>query len=169
MAESADAPDATPDSPPDGSAVAPAADPLLAWGLASAHVALLVVVPVLGLSRVGALGSLLHGVGTGVGLGLYLLLWGLTWATNRRWLAEADFDDPRRTVVAGTKWGAVTGLGFFYGLLAAVASATGDLAFLAILALVGTAFSPLVGALVGGVFAALDVLGVDVARRAVAE
>ncbi|WP_423750976.1 hypothetical protein [Salinirarus marinus] len=169
MADAGDAGAATADATTTDPTAVPASDPLLAWGLASFHVAVLVVVPVAILHRVGALGSLLHGVGTGVGLALYLLLWGVTWATNRRWLTEADFSAPRPTVAAGGKWGAVAGLAFFYGLLVAIASATGDLTFVAIFALLGTAFSPLVGALIGVGFATLDLLVVDAARRVAAE
>ncbi|MFC6989995.1 hypothetical protein ACFQJD_17160 [Haloplanus sp. GCM10025708] len=63
----------------------------------------------------------------------------------------------------------MAGLAFFYGLLVAIASATGDLTFVAIFALLGTAFSPLVGALIGVGFATLDLLVVDAARRVAAE
>ncbi|MFC6989994.1 hypothetical protein ACFQJD_17155 [Haloplanus sp. GCM10025708] len=107
MADAGDAGAATADATTTDPTAVPASDPLLAWGLASFHVAVLVVVPVAILHRVGALGSLLHGVGTGVGLALYLLLWGVTWATNRRWLTEADFSAPGRPsprAGSGARW-----------------------------------------------------------------
>lgn len=141
------------------------ADPLLAWALASFHVVALVVGGVLLLHLVGALGSLLQGVGTALGLGLYLALWTATWRTNARWLREADLTGVRTTVVPGAKWGAVTGVAFFAVVLVVVAVAVGQPVLAAVLLLAGTLVSPVVGAAVGAGFAALDYLLVRAARR----
>lgn len=140
-------------------------DPLLPWALASFHVAALAVGGVLLLHGVGALGSLLRGVGTATGLGLYLALWVATWRTNVRWLREADLARLRTTVVPGAKWGAVTGLTFFYALLLVVAVATGEVIFALVLLFAGTLVSPLVGAVVGTGFALVDFLVLGAARR----
>jgi hypothetical protein len=153
------------DEAPAAPGTAPPPDPLLAWSLSAFHVATLVVAPLLLLHAVGALGSLLQGVRTVTGLGLYLALWGITWRTNRRWLAAADRRDWWGTVVPGAKWGAVTGVAFLFVLLAIVALTLREPIFVAVLALVGTPASALVGAVVGAGFAVLDVLILAAGRQ----
>lgn len=145
--------------------MADAADGLLAWALASFHAATLVTAGVGTLYAVGALGSLLQGVRTEVGLGLYLSLWGITWATNRRWLTDADLRGVRGTCVPGATWGAVAGLAFLAVLLAVVGLTVGEVVLVAALALVGTPVAALVGALVGGGFALVDLALLGVGRR----
>jgi hypothetical protein len=155
MVEGADA-----DEPP-----APtAADPVLAWSLASFHTATLLAAPLLVLYAGGALGSLLQGVHTATGLGLYLALWSLTLWTNRRWLAAVRLDGWGVAVPAAT-WGAVTGVCFLVVLLVAVAVALPDPVFVAVLALVGAPVSAVVGAAIGAGFAVLDLLIVAAGRR----
>ena len=141
------------------------ADPFLRRMLASFHAATPLVAPLALLYAVGALGSLLQGVHTATGLGLYLALWGLTWWTNGRWLAVTRLDGLRETVVPAAKWGAVTGVGFLFALLVAVAVSLPEPAFVAILALVGAPVSALVGAVVGAGFAALDLAIVAAGER----
>ena len=148
-----------------GDGVSSAPDPLLRWVLASFHAAVLLVAPLTLLYAVDALGSLLQGVHTATGLGLYLALWGLTWWTNGRWLAAARLDGLRETTRPAAMWGAVTGVGFLFVLLAAVAVALPDPVFVAVLALVGAPVSALVGAVVGAGFAALDLLIVAAGER----
>ena len=142
-----------------------AADSLLRWALASFHAATLLVAPLALLYAVGALGSLLQGVHTATGLGLYLALWGLTWWTNGRWLAATRFDGLRETAVPAATWGAVTGVGFLFVLLVAVAVSLPEPLFVAVLALVGAPVSALVGAVVVAGFAALDLLIVAAGER----
>lgn len=156
--------DATSDVGSVGGPGAPA-DPLRRWALASFHAATLLVAPLALLYAVGALGSLLRGVHTATGLALYLALWALTWWTNGRWLAATRFDGLRETVVPGATWGAVTGVGFLFALLVAVAVSVLDPAFVAVLALVGTPVAALVGAVVGAGFAAADLLIVAAGER----
>jgi hypothetical protein len=133
-------------------------DPLLAWCLASFHASALVALPVAAAHAIDprAVGDLLGGLGTGVGLGLYLVLWGATWATNRRWLAESDFAAAGRTIRAGAKWGAPAGLAVLAAL--AVVLLVRTTPFLAaVVAVVGGALSILVGGLIGAALAAVDV------------
>jgi len=144
---------------------ATAPDPLLGWALASFHVAALLVAPLVLLCAVDALGSLLQGVHTVTGLGLSLALWGLTWWTNGRWLAATQLDGLRETVRPAATWGAATGVGFLFVLLAVVAANVPAPAFVAVLALVGAPVSALVGAVAGVGFAALDLLVVAAGER----
>jgi len=139
-------------------------DPFLAWMLASFHTTTLLVAPLLGLYAVDALGSLLQGVHTATGLGLYLALWGLTFWTNRRWLAGTRLDG-WGAVVPGATWGAVTGVGFLFVLVAAVGVIVGEPVLVAALALVGAPVAALVGVVVGAGFAVLDLLVVTAGRR----
>ncbi|AUV83515.1 hypothetical protein C2R22_19260 [Salinigranum rubrum] len=73
------------------------ADALSAWAFASFHAALLLVVPLALAHAVApnAVGGLLAGLDTLVGVALYLVLWGSTWWSNRRYLAACEFDDSR--------------------------------------------------------------------------
>jgi len=130
---------------------------LRAWALASFHVATLVAVGVGLLHAGGLVGDLLSGLGTLPGVALYLLLWGLTWRTNRRWLL-AHGPPGRGAVRPALTWGAVTGVGFLLGALVALAVALepADLVVLVIFAGVGAPVAAVVGAAVGGVFALVD-------------
>jgi hypothetical protein len=130
---------------------------LRAWALASFHVATLVTVGVALAHAGGLVGDLLSGLGTLPGVALYLLLWVLTWRTNRRWLL-AHGPPERDAVRPALAWGAVTGVGFLLCVLAALAVVLepADLVVLVIFAGVGTPVAAVVGALVGGVFALVD-------------
>lgn len=141
-------------------------DPLLAWGLASFHAAALLVVPLWLAHLVApvAVGDLLGGLDTRVGLGLYLVLWGTTWYSNRRYLAAGAFETPTRTLKTGATWGAVTGLPLLGGVVLAVFFATNP-AFAALLLVAGGVVAPLVGGVVGVVFAGVDIVLVRVAGR----
>lgn len=156
--------DGTPAPAADADAAA-TSDALLRWTLASFHAAALLVAPLALLYAVDALGSLLQGVHTATGLGLYLALWGLTWWTNGRWLAATRLDGLRETIRPAATWGAVTGVGFLFALLVAVAVALLDPVFVAVLTLVGAPVSALVGALVGAGFAVVDLLIVAAGER----
>lgn len=151
-------------------------DPLLGWCLAAYHTALFTLVPVVGLHWTGALGDLLGGLSTTVGLALYLLLWATTWWTNRRLLATTPFERSawREILTGGAKWGGVTGSCFLLELVVvAVAQVAVDggfgvpdvasvLPLLLFLAL-GVAIAFVVGAVVGVVQAALDLVALGVA------
>jgi hypothetical protein len=156
----ADAADAVSGEAPDPAGTGPS----LAWTLAGFHTTTLLVVPLLLLYAADALGSLLQGVHTATGLGLYLALWGLTWWTNRRWLAGTRLDG-WGAVRPGATWGAATGVGFLFVLVAAVGVALGEPVLVAVLVLVGTPVAALVGGLVGAGFAVLDLLVVAAGRR----
>jgi hypothetical protein len=141
-------------------------DPLLAWGLASFHAAALLVVP-LWLAHVvapAAVGDLLGGLDTRVGLGLFLVLWGSTWWSNRRYLAACAFVDVSKTLTMGAKWGAVTGLPLLGCVVLGVLVATNP-TFAALLLVTGALVAPLVGAVVGVVFAGVDVVLARMAGR----
>lgn len=144
------------------------AHPQLAWSLASFHTALLVTLLLAGLYATGAVGELLGGLDTVVGLGIYGYLWALTWWTNRRWLEDVGLalaelpSEPRVVVGAALRWGAVAGLLFLVGPLVVlvglfvVDGGFGALPFVVLTGLVGALLAAAVGALVGGVFATLD-------------
>jgi hypothetical protein len=138
-----------------------APDPLLVWALASFHAAVLLVVPLWLAHLVApvALGGLLDGLDTLVGVALFLVLWGSTWWSNRRYLATSEFEAPRGTVVAGAKWGAVTGLPLLGCVVLAALVATNPV-FAVLLLVVGSVAAPLVGSVVGAAFAGVD-LAVD--------
>lgn len=143
---------------------------LLVWCLATMHTALLVSLLVGGLYVVGAAGDVLAALGTAAGIASYLYLWMVTGWTNRRWVDSvgpatvARRPDGRRAVGEAVKWGGLTGLLFFAGLLlvgATLIVATagpGALLFVVLGGIVGAVASFAVGAAVGAVFAAMDVL-----------
>jgi hypothetical protein len=133
-------------------------DPLLGWSLASFHAAVVLVVPLTAVHAVApdALGDLLGGLDTSVGVALYLVLWGSTWWSNRRYLAASGFDDARGTVGAGAKWGAVTGLPLLGCVVLAVFVLVNPV-FAAVLLAVGGVVAALVGAVVGATLAGVDV------------
>jgi hypothetical protein len=133
-------------------------DALSAWALATFHAAALLVVP-LTLAHVvapDALGDILAGLDTLVGLALFLVLWGSTWWTNRRYLAACAFADASGTLAVGARWGAVTGLPLL-GCVAVAAFVATNPTFAALVLVAGGLLAPLVGAVVGVGFAALDV------------
>lgn len=121
------------------------------------HVTVLVALGLTLLHVAGALGEALAGLETLVGVLLYGLLWGVTWWTNRRWLATTTGASTWPTLRSGLAWGAVTGVAFLVGLLVTLAVAT-DVPWvtLAVLSFAGVVASAVVGAVVGGAFALLD-------------
>lgn len=136
-------------------------DPLAPWALASFHASLLVLVPLALAHAVApaAVGDVLGGLDTLVGVALYLVLWGSTWWSNRRYLAACEFRDASGTLRAGARWGAVTGLPLLV-CVAVVALVATNPAFAALVLVAGGLLAPLVGAVVGALFAAVDV-GLD--------
>jgi hypothetical protein len=136
----------------------PEEDPLLVWALASFHAALVLVVPLTAAHAVApsGVGGLLAGLDTLVGVALYLVLWGSTWWSNRRYLAASEFDDLRGTLRAGAKWGAVTGLPLFLCVVVAALLVTTPV-FAALLLVVGGLVALLVGGVVGATLAGVDV------------
>lgn len=141
--------------------------PLVAWALGAFHAALLVAVLV-GLGHAAdALGEL-GDLNTAVGLALYLLLWVLSWGVSRRVLAEvppARVAEPggiRRALAWGVLGGAATGAGFLVAIVVVfVAPALllrgGEPLSVVLIALVGLPVAAVVGAVVGALFALLDV------------
>jgi len=158
-------------------------DPLVVWALASFHTATLTALLVGGVYLSGALGDLLGGLDTLVGLGLYLGLWATTWWTTRRAFAAigaAGREGPvSRSVLLGTggKWAGVDGVLFLW-LLVGVATASslsvgsvtveGALYFLAFVG-VASLLAFVVGAVVGLLFAALDLAAFRIAGAVVAD
>jgi hypothetical protein len=136
-------------------------DPLLAWALASFHAAAFLVVPLALAHAIApeAVGDLLGGLDTLVGIALYLVLWGSTWLSNRRYVAATDFADPWGTFRAGARYGAVTGLPLLVCVVLGVAVVVNPV-FAGVLGVAGVVVAPLVGAVTGVVLAGVD-LAVD--------
>lgn len=152
-------------------ATAPATgDALAAWALAAFHAAVLLVVPLTVTHALvpGVVGDLLAGLDTRLGLGLYLVLWGSTWVSNRRYVAACSFTDTTRTLQAGATWGAVTGLPLLGCLVVAAALATNPV-FALLFLVVGGLAALVVGAVLGAVLAGVDVALDRVAAALVAE
>lgn len=133
------------------------------WAFATFHAAALVVALVVVAHVTGPLGDLLGGLDTLVGLALFVVLWATTWWTNRRWLAGVRLRvgerPPTRALVSGgLRWGGANGVLFLWSVfLLAVLPAFGfQVVPLAIIATAGTVLATVVGALLGGLFAALD-------------
>ena len=144
-----------------GSADGRDVDTLLVWALASFHAAAFLVVPLALAHAIApeAVGDLLGGLDTLVGIALYLVLWGSTWLSNRRYVAATDFADPWRTFRAGARYGTVTGLPLLACVVLAVAVVVNPV-FAGVLLVAGVIVAPLVGAVIGSVLAAVD-LAVD--------
>jgi hypothetical protein len=101
------------------------------------------------------------------------VLWLGTLWTNRRWLADVSLLAPDvdgwNVVRRGAVWGAPTGVVFFLGFLAVFVlgeigpntritfdAVVGAVGVIALVAVVGTLFATVVGSLVGGLLAAID-------------
>lgn len=157
----------------DATALAGADDPLVVTTLATFHVGLLVAALVAGLYLVGPLGELLAGLRTSLGLGLYLALWATTWWTNRRWfgtVADPDGDAPASVVVGSAgKWGGVNGVAFFWTVFAVtflpLAVLERDVVPALFVLVVGSLLALGIGAILGALFAALDLVLFGVADR----
>ncbi|WP_135825685.1 hypothetical protein [Halorussus ruber] len=151
-------------------------DPLVVWALASFHTAALVALLVAALYLAGPLGDLLSALDTAVGLTLYLGLWAATWWTNRRAfraIADAGTDSAsvRASVVVGTagKWAGVDGVLFLWMLLFAAVFppstvTIAGVAYYLAFGGVGSLLAFVVGAIVGCLFALLDLALFRVAR-----
>ncbi|WP_435364924.1 hypothetical protein [Haloarchaeobius sp. DYHT-AS-18] len=136
---------------------------LLAWCLGTYHTATLTAAGVTGLHLSGAVGDLLGGLNTVVGFAAFLYLWAVTLWTTTRVLGAVELFGPDRSsaravVAAGAKWGAVTGILFFLGVLLTLAFAfLGEVLVLLLFAGIGGAFALAIGAVVGLAFSLLDV------------
>lgn len=149
-------------------------DRLVAWSLGAFHAATLVGVLVALGHTAGVLGGLLADLNTLAGLALYILLWLLSWRATRAVLSRV----PPATIETGATgeaiaWGAVGGAGtgvvFLIGIvLVAVAPVIlrgGDVLSVGFILLVGGIAAATVGAVVGGLFAVLDIAFFRLAAR----
>ena len=147
---------------------------LVAWALATFHTVAFVLVALLVAFRSGSLTGSLASLNTVVGFAVFLLLWGVTRYTTGRALATS------RSGLAGGKplsrpyrWGALTGWFFLAGLVVAgavaapfvnpqagAAGSAGVVAF----GVIATPFALVLGAIVGMLFAAIDIVLIEVAR-----
>ena len=146
------------------------ADRLATWCLATFNVALLTVVGVLLIHAFADLGPLLAGLDTLTGLALYLALWGLALWTNGRALAgvEPGVEHPplRTTLPRALAWGGATGVAFLWALVALVylpdAPGVGvvvrEAPSLIVILGIASAFAMVVGALIGLVLGAFDLV-----------
>ncbi|MCT9094421.1 hypothetical protein [Haloarchaeobius sp. HME9146] len=136
---------------------------LLAWCLGTYHTATLTAAGVASLHLSGALGDPLGGLNTVVGFAAFLYLWAVTLWTTTRVLGAVELFGPDRSstravVAAGAKWGAVTGLLFFLGVLLTLAFAfLGEMLVLLLFFGIGGAFALAIGTVVGLAFSLLDV------------
>lgn len=147
-------------------------DPLVAFAAGSVHAAL-VMVALLGLLHgSGNLGDALGGLGTLPGAAAYLALWAVAWWTTRRGVAAAveRGGRVRDALVAGLTWGSVAGVTF----LLAVAGVAGlvlaltepaDVLSVVLFVGIGAAIAAVVGSVVGGLLALVDVALLGVAIR----
>ena len=151
------------------------ADRLATWCLATFNVALLTVVGVLAIHAFADLGPLLAGLDTVTGLALYVALWGLALWTNGRALADVvpgrERPPLRILLPRALAWGGVTGTCFLWTIVALVylPDAPGlnvvvrEGPSLLVVLGIASAFAALVGALIGLVLGALDLVLLDVA------
>jgi hypothetical protein len=142
---------------------------LFAWATGSLHAALLVALGVAGLHLSGALGDLLGGLGTLPGAVAYCYLWGVTVVATDQALRQGEISpvggvpDARGAATAALVWGGTTGLAMFAPVLVLVAGlllfnvGIGAALAVFVVAVLGSLVAAAVGALVGGLFALLDV------------
>jgi hypothetical protein len=153
---------------------------LLGWVLGTFHTAALGIALLLLLYPRGSFGAALAGLSTLSGLAIFLALWATTLFTTRRALAglkwlEDDSADMAVFFRRALRWGGVNGVMFLAALgvivlatalLTAPPSITSPaLAFITIVAAIGTVVSYVVGALVGVALGAVDIACLRVARR----
>jgi hypothetical protein len=167
MAEALGARSEGPDTTGEAPSPAVGPSPLFVWATGSFHAAFLVAALVAGLHRSGAAGDLLEGVGTLPGALAYLYLWGVTLWTTRQALRAAGVSPGESHVGVGALrsalvWGGVTGGAFFGALFVVLAGSIFVRAGLDAVGLVvligvgGGLLAVLVGALVGGLLALVD-------------
>ncbi|WP_254543181.1 hypothetical protein [Halomarina pelagica] len=142
-----------------------APDSLLVWALGAFHAAFLVASLVALLHVTLSLGDLLRGLDTATGLALYLVLWATTWWTARAVLARATVGesvDRLALVKRGVLWGGVAGVCFLLALVLVVLAprllVEGEFVALGLVTGIGVVIALVVGGLVGGLFALLDLL-----------
>lgn len=151
---------------------------LLVWTLASFHAAGLTLGFVLPAYVSGGLSDALPEVGTVPGILGYGYLWGLSYLATRWVLVEEVLDATLAgalspALLRGTAGGALVGLATLLGPLLLVAlpalvTGGGNPVSFALIAAIGSGVAVVVGAVVGLVFALLDVAAVRVAGRLVA-
>ncbi|MFC7046641.1 hypothetical protein ACFQH6_15625 [Halobacteriaceae archaeon GCM10025711] len=149
-------------------------DPLLVWALATFHVAALVSVAAVALHANGVLGQVLGELDTLVGVGLFVVVWALTWWSNRRWLTDVSLaDDGQGAVVAGARWGGVEGVLVLVApllvLVVVLVAQGGSVPVLAGLGVVALLVAGVVGGVVGAAFALVDVTLVRTAEYVLPE
>jgi hypothetical protein len=152
-----------------------AADPtayLRDFALTTLHTTLFVLLPLLltfAVGDPGGLGDLLGGLETSIGLALFAYLWLVLWVTTRRALTAADPLTRRSALRAGFVWGAASGVGFVGGVLLVaggfVTVTTGNLAFFPVVFGLGSLVASVVGAVLGLLFAAADLMLLALTRR----
>lgn len=149
-------------------------DRLVAWSLGAFHAATLVAVLVALGHTAGVLGGLLADLNTVVGLALYVLLWLLSWRATRAVLSRVT----PATIETGATgeaiaWGAVGGAGTGVAVLVGIALVVvvpvirrgGDVLSFGFILLVGGIVAAIIGAVVGGLFAVLDIAFFRLAAR----
>lgn len=153
----------------------------LVFAFATFHATTFLLVPLLLAYRGGGLGQTLQGLNTLVGLGLFVAVWVTTYIATS--MAMRDLDLTSGLPVDGDKlmrralvWGGVNGVMFLLVLLSGFATANaisrpenivqGTL-FLIAAMFPGGAIAFVIGALVGVVFAGIDLLLLGVAARLV--
>lgn len=149
-------------------------DPLVAFAAGSVHAAL-VMVALLGLLHgSGNLGDALGGLGTLPGAAAYVALWAVAWWTTRRGVAAAveRGGRVRDALVAGLTWGSVAGVTFLLAVagvagLALALTEPADLLSVVLFVGIGAAIAAVVGSVVGGLLALVDVALLGVARTVV--
>lgn len=146
-------------------------DELRAWALGSFHVAVLTVVALLSVHSSGALGDLLRGLDTATGVVLYLVVWAAGWLATRAALARAPLDGNVAAALGqGVIWGGAAGVAaLLVGLLVVAAPGLltrgAPLSAFALITGIGGTVALVAGAVVGGLFALLDVALTRLAER----
>lgn len=152
----------------------PELDALVTWTLATFHTSAFLLVALLFLYSQGVLHQVLQGLSTAVGLALFAALWGLTYATTDQALSGLEDDDA--FIGRGLRWGGVNGVLFLWVLvlvqgtalvLAGLRDPLGALLFGLIFLAIGSIVAFGVGALVGLIFANVDLALLALARAMV--
>ncbi|MDQ2745465.1 MAG: hypothetical protein M3Z66_24670 [Chloroflexota bacterium] len=154
-----------------------AANRLFRWSLATFHAGLLVLLLVIVLYSFSDLAGALKNVGTIPGLAIYLALWTSTWWTTGKAARDVTPDGSLRVnelVRRGMIWGGVNGAIFVLVLLAYLdglglsrgqPNAIEVVPFLLIEAAISTIPAFIIGAIVGLLFALLDLGLLGIAQR----
>jgi hypothetical protein len=156
-------------------------DRLKLCGLATFHTVFLLIVLLIFLHILGLLGSALANLSTVVGLLLFVALWSSTWWATKNVLRDVktppvgEPPQPQSFVACGAARGAANGCRFFLVLFVVFAFSDLDLtrldhlgiAVVSLLvgSLVGFVLALPIGAIIGGLFASLDVIAMKAAQR----